>query len=828
MSLDTSKLFLQFQILDLTTVSGGGGTIGNPLEIGIDDTTKGALYLYGDGAASTDGGEIRVYNAADHDSSVEYWTLMSNSDEFQIGANTGSKTDIIALDYQGAGSYNCNIGEDVTLIVKEGLLNVGINDTTAGLVRLYGNTTDGGGTIYFYTGANYDALVDLFGIRVFEDNLYIGPSIHNQAFGMDTDGHIFPGSSGTYNIGTAALPYGSIYANDVYVNGSSIHLGSSVVLSEVSSDLAINTDLRLTGSNPTIKATGTTTFLYIDMPDPGKGDGNLIIRDYLENSALQVQASGDISLYGDRMSLGGGTGTFTLYKGGSTAIIVECGGDLASFSYYDGHHDLWSLTASQGQPFGERYADQYLSGSLDVARDITASGTIGWDTVQLSEYNNTDLQINSDIRLTVGNPTFYTPPGSDNIVFKLGDNAGSCRFQVHDVDAAAVFSIDSNGQATCYDDFKFQTGYGPAAVAAGDLYITMGDAIAATKVSFRDSADAEVAWIDSNGNASFADILFGANTISGTGDIYCNDLYTAGSSIYLGALQLSYDGSKISIQTHIDTGQSVVLGTDAHIGDPGGADNVILGYQAGYYCDGDYNVVLGREAAYAHSGSTAGDYGVFLGYRAGYSLQSGNYNICIGGQAGLSLTGGSDNVCIGGLAGHQMTSTSYNVCIGNQAGRYNIGTGNVFLGSNAGRNNTGTNSIFIGNRAGYYETESNVLYIAVSDTATPLIYGEFNNNLVRINGDLDVTGDLTVSGTSTFKSGRDTVASGVDSHTVAFVSNFTDTDYTANVNLANFVDTPPSLYSSIITSTTVSGFSVLFSGDIDSSNYVVNYIVTHD
>jgi hypothetical protein len=30
------------------------------------------------------------------------------------------------------------------------------------------------------------------------------------------------------------------------------------------------------------------------------------------------------------------------------------------------------------------------------------------------------------------------------------------------------------------------------------------------------------------------DILFGANTISGTGDIYCTDLYTAGSSVHIG------------------------------------------------------------------------------------------------------------------------------------------------------------------------------------------------------------------------------------------------------------------------------------------------------
>jgi hypothetical protein len=60
------------------------------------------------------------------------------------------------------------------------------------------------------------------------------------------------------------------------------------------------------------------------------------------------------------------------------------------------------------------------------------------------------------------------------------------------------------------------------------------------------------------------------------------------------------------------------------------------------------------------------------------------------------------------------------------------------------------------------------------------------------------------------------------------VYNFVNTDYTISVNLANTVDTPPSIYSSIITSTTVSGFSVIFSGDIDSDNYVLHYAVAHD
>ena len=508
MSLDTSKLFLQFQILDLTTVSGGGGpaVIGNPLEVGTDDTTKGALYLYGDGAASADGGEVRIYNAADHDASINYWTLMSNSDEFQIGADAGAKTDIIALDYQGGGAYDCNTGADVTLVVKEGRLNVGIDDTRQGILYLYGGSgSNGGGGIYMYPDADDDAVTQFYRFHVIGDGLTMGPDDHLAAFNMDVAGHIFPGASGTYNIGTASLPYNAIYADDVYVKGSSLHIGDNVTLGEGSSDLTLNTDLRLTGTSPTIKATGTTTFLYIDMPDPGKGDGNLIIRDYLENSALQVQASGNITLYGDRMSLGGGTGTFTLYKGGSTAIIVECGGDLASFSYYDGHHDLWSLTASQGQPFGERYADQYLSGSLDVARDITASGTIGWDTVQMSEVAG-DLQINSDVYLTGGGGQvlFHVPSGSDYIAFKIASTGGGGGFQIQAYDTSVLFDIEPAGIISAYNRIQFQNAnQGIWTAAANDLDLRLGDSAGATAVNIVDSGNATVASIDSDGNAFF-------------------------------------------------------------------------------------------------------------------------------------------------------------------------------------------------------------------------------------------------------------------------------------------------------------------------------------
>ena len=62
--------------------------------------------------------------------------------------------------------------------------------------------------------------------------------------------------------------------------------------------------------------------------------------------------------------------------------------------------------------------------------------------------------------------------------------------------------------------------------------------------------------------------------------------------------------------------------------------------------------------------------------------------------------------------------------------------------------------MLLGYRAGDTETGSDRLYISNASTSAPLIYGEFDNDLVRVNGDLEVPttnayylGDATVSGT---------------------------------------------------------------------------------
>jgi hypothetical protein len=98
------------------------------------------------------------------------------------------------------------------------------------------------------------------------------------------------------------------------------------------------------------------------------------------------------------------------------------------------------------------------------------------------------------------------------------------------------------------------------------------------------------------------------------------------------------------------------------------------------------------------------------------------------------------------------TQGDNNTAIGRNAGMMNTtGAGNVFIGFSAGNN---TN----------YQTASNKLAIANSDTETPLIHGDFNEQTLRVYGeltattmstyamttnDLDVPGDVDVTGAVT-------------------------------------------------------------------------------
>lgn len=208
--------------------------------------------------------------------------------------------------------------------------------------------------------------------------------------------------------------------------------------------------------------------------------------------------------------------------------------------------------------------------------------------------------------------------------------------------------------------------------------------------------------------------------------------------------------------------RNIFVGPEAGNANLGGDENVFVGYKAGNLnSSGNRNVFIGNEAGMSNIsgfqniciGDAAGRkstaaLGVFIGTSAGIANTTGSANMFVGNQAGANNTTGSFNMYLGWMAGVHSNGTN-NTLLGTLSGWGNYtGDNNVYIGMYAGKdNNGGSNNVFVGYDTSVYG--SNKLAIDNSDTATPLIYGDFSSNALTVNGTLLVTGNTGVGGTLT-------------------------------------------------------------------------------
>lgn len=241
-------------------------------------------------------------------------------------------------------------------------------------------------------------------------------------------------------------------------------------------------------------------------------------------------------------------------------------------------------------------------------------------------------------------------------------------------------------------------------------------------------------------------------------------------------------------------------------------DSVFIGYVAGDDATGTDNTIIG-----ALSGDAVGNTGTnntflgyatgtqnttasnntFLGYRSGASATTGQLNTCVGAEACDANITGQKNICIGSDACGGDTDGSQNIMIGESSGRLGAGDNNVFIGQNAGLNatagtntfigassgvdvSTGAGNVFIGNSVGFSNLDgSNQLAIDNSDTATPLLLGDFSGNTLDINGGLNVKNGSTSAGVlAIFEDSDD----GSNNATFTVPALAADTDYTLPPN----------------------------------------------
>ena len=199
-----------------------------------------------------------------------------------------------------------------------------------------------------------------------------------------------------------------------------------------------------------------------------------------------------------------------------------------------------------------------------------------------------------------------------------------------------------------------------------------------------------------------------------------------------------------SLYSNTTGGYNTASGSSALYSNTTGRDNVATGFWSLYSnTTGQGNIGTGYDALYSN---TIGNSNIALGSYALYYNTEGSSNIGIGQNSLMNNITGDFNIATGISALGNNTTGTENIALGYQSSRLNTtGSGNTSIGKNAGYSNqTGDYNVFLGYEAGYDETGSNKLYIDNSNTSSPLIYGDFNLNELKINGKLNSTGELTV------------------------------------------------------------------------------------
>lgn len=172
---------------------------------------------------------------------------------------------------------------------------------------------------------------------------------------------------------------------------------------------------------------------------------------------------------------------------------------------------------------------------------------------------------------------------------------------------------------------------------------------------------------------------------------------------------------------NISTGgnSNTAVGTKTLYTNTSGRSNTAVGAMALHdNLTGNNNVAIGDSAAFNSIVSNQ----VTIGSKALWNNVSGTGNTTIGYNSLLNNTNGSNNATLGVNTLLSNISGSTNTAIGNLAGQSNTGSGNVFLGYSAGSAETGSNKLYIDN----------------SNTSSPLLYGDFSTNLLRVNGTLNI------------------------------------------------------------------------------------------
>ena len=170
-----------------------------------------------------------------------------------------------------------------------------------------------------------------------------------------------------------------------------------------------------------------------------------------------------------------------------------------------------------------------------------------------------------------------------------------------------------------------------------------------------------------------------------------------------------------------------------------GINNIAIGRDAMHFNTmGGNNLALGFNSLYSN---TTGGGNISLGGNSLYSNTTGDNNLALGDHSLYSNTTGFLNTAIGQNTLRNNTSGNFNAAVGTNALLENLGNKNTAIGYASGFTTKGDGNVFIGYFAGtspVFENMSDILVINTDADSNPLIYGEFDNDILGFNAKVGI------------------------------------------------------------------------------------------
>lgn len=430
---------------------------------------------------------------------------------------------------------------------------------------------------------------------------------------------------------------------------------------------------------------------------------------------------------------------------GNSFLGFEAGRDNTS-----GNHNIaigmYALSSNTTQSIntaiGNNALGQKTSGSYNVAvgyRSLISnvSGSNNTALGDLSGESNTGSN-----NVLIGTASGQNGSGSNNVY--LGRSAGNNATGDNNIFLGRLAGSNANVSGQLYIENSSATNpliWGDFTNDSVKVFGTLG---VRDNYVFpnNDGTSGQIMTTDGAGNLSWSNVVTDTLPliIDADGDTYIHVEETADEDIIrFGTSGTEYFNMNTGRLNVINTGLSVFIGENAGLNDDL-TDNqqVFIGFSAGKNTtSGILNTFVGSNAG---NKNTTGEWNTALGQAALNNNTTGNYNTAIGRLSLNEQTTGNRNATLGVAAMRYMQTGSNNTVMGTDAMRENInGNNNVVIGYLAGSgSSTGSGNVLIGKEAGRNQTISNNLYIENSSSTTPLIWGDFSNDSVKVYGTLGV------------------------------------------------------------------------------------------